>query len=164
MAAEPSKMFAHERTAGKEEWLTPRHVIEALAPFDLDPCASIVRPWPTAAMHYTIEDNGLAKPWAGRVWCNPPYGSQTGRWLARLRDHGDGIALVFARTETRSFFDAVWGGGGRHAVPRRPAGVLQHARRAGGGRRCTQRPDRLRRAECHRAARLRPARRADRAG
>ncbi|AKJ72079.1 DNA N-6-adenine-methyltransferase [Gordonia alkanivorans] len=22
---------------------------------------------------YTIEDNGLAQPWTGNVWCNPPY-------------------------------------------------------------------------------------------
>lgn len=43
-----------------------------------------------------------------RVWCNPPYGSETGKWLKRLVDHGDGIALIFARTETRMFFDHAW--------------------------------------------------------
>ena len=110
MAAESNKMFSHERTAGKDEWLTPKYILDALGPFDLDPCASVVRPWSTAVQHYTIEDNGLTKPWSGRVWCNPPYGSQTGRWMARLRDHGDGIALVFARTETRMFFESAWGG------------------------------------------------------
>lgn len=31
------------------------------------------------------------------------------RWLAKLADHGDGIALVFARTETAGFVREVWG-------------------------------------------------------
>lgn len=31
------------------------------------------------------------------------------KWLRRLRDHGDGIALVPARTETEMFFECVWG-------------------------------------------------------
>jgi hypothetical protein len=39
---------------------------------------------------------------------NPPYGKQAATWLERLAKHGDGIALVFARTETRMFFDHVW--------------------------------------------------------
>lgn len=39
---------------------------------------------------------------------NPPYGPETGKWLAKLSRHGDGIALVFARTETAAFFDFVW--------------------------------------------------------
>ena len=99
---------AFERDAQKEEWLTPRGVIDALAPFDLDPCASVIQPWPTAAKKYTIEDNGLIKPWSGMVWCNPPYGTQTQKWFRRLAEHGNGIALTFARTETRMFFDSVW--------------------------------------------------------
>jgi hypothetical protein len=91
-----------------DEWLTPPQVIHALGEFDLDPCAPIKRPWDMAREHYTIMDNGLAKPWNGRVWLNPPYGQETGKWLARLADHGNGIALVFARTETRMFFEHVW--------------------------------------------------------
>jgi len=104
------KMFSHDRvTSGKEEWLTPPYILKALGEFDLDPCAPIVRPWPTAAKHYTIEDNGLVQPWFGRVWLNPPYGKKAGQWMRRLVDHGNGIALIFARTETSTFFDAVWG-------------------------------------------------------
>lgn len=91
-----------------DEWLTPPEIIEALGPFDLDPCAPVSRPWDTAAKHLTILDDGLAQPWAGFVWCNPPFGPLAGRWLARLADHGTGIALVPARTETRWFRRAVW--------------------------------------------------------
>lgn len=93
----------------KDEWLTPPHIIESLGDFDLDPCSpGDRRPWDTAAQHYDIHDNGLAQPWVGRVWLNPPYGRETGRWLARLAEHGDGIALIFARTETAMFFSEVW--------------------------------------------------------
>lgn len=95
-------------TMGKDEWLTPPHVLAALGEFDLDPCAPISRPWDTAKEHYTAMDNGLAKPWLGRVWCNPPYGLEAEKWLDRLAQHGNGIALIFARTETRMFFDHVW--------------------------------------------------------
>lgn len=40
---------------------------------------------------------------------NPPYGKALGAWLNRLAMHGNGIALVFARTDTRAFFENVWG-------------------------------------------------------
>lgn len=92
----------------KDEWLTPPHILKALGEFDLDPCSPVNRPWETAGMHYTVEDDGLKHPWHGRVWLNPPYGQETGKWLDRLADHGNGIALIFARTETRMFFEHVW--------------------------------------------------------
>jgi len=95
----------------KDEWLTPPAIIADLGPFDLDPCAPVVRPWATASTHLTVRDDGLATPWdpAAFVWCNPPYGPQTWTWLARLAEHpGGGIALIFARTETAGFFAEVW--------------------------------------------------------
>ena len=82
----------------KDEWLTPPKIITDLGPFDLDPCSPINRPWPTAKMHFTIEDDGLRLPWHGRVWMNPPYGPHTGMWLSKLADHRNGVALIFART------------------------------------------------------------------
>jgi hypothetical protein len=39
---------------------------------------------------------------------NPPYGQKTAIWLARLAEHGNGIALTFARTETAMFHRSVW--------------------------------------------------------
>lgn len=47
-------------------------------------------------------------PWEGRVWCNPPYGRETGRWLARCAEHRDATALIFARTETADWVEHVW--------------------------------------------------------
>jgi len=98
----------HSPRAGKDEWLTPPEIVNAFGPFDLDPCSPINRPWDTAANHLTIRDNGLSTPWIGRVWCNPPYGQQTGKWLQKCAEHGNCIALVFARTETADWHDWIW--------------------------------------------------------
>lgn len=98
----------HSANPQTDEWLTPPWVITALGPFDLDPCSPLDRPWDTAARHYTVSDDGLLLPWDGLVWCNPPY-SSADTWMARLAEHGTGIALVFARTETRWWFASVWG-------------------------------------------------------
>lgn len=94
-----------------DTWLTPPEILRVLGPFDLDPCAAPEpRPWPTAATHYTRSDDGLLKPWRGRIWLNPPYGTPTviGPWLGRMADHDDGIALIFARTETSLFHETIW--------------------------------------------------------
>ncbi len=96
----------------KDEWLTPPAILEALGPFDLDPCAPENPPWAMAKRHLTETEDGLASPWADDefVWLNPPYGPQTWKWLSRLASHpAGGIALIFARTETAGFFDEVWG-------------------------------------------------------
>ena len=103
-------MGGHEsQHSQKDEWLTPPGLLRVLGSFDLDPCAPIKRPWPTADRHYTIEDDGLQQRWAGRVWCNPPYGKHVGKWLKRCAEHGDALALIFARTETRVWEEWVWG-------------------------------------------------------
>jgi len=101
---------SHERPneGATNEWLTPPEIVKALGPFDLDPCSPVNRPWDTAWKHYTSDDDGLAQPWEGRVWLNPPYGPHAAKFLKKLAEHGNGIALTFARTETRAFFDHVW--------------------------------------------------------
>ena len=99
--------------AGKDErnvWLTPFEIVQALGPFDLDPCflPNGVRPWNTAAKHYSEIEDGLKQPWKGRVWLNPPYGRETTKWMKRMVEHGDGIALVFSRTDNRFFHDYIF--------------------------------------------------------
>jgi hypothetical protein len=101
-------MGGHQGVMLKDEWLSPPEIVRALGPFDLDPCAPVNRPWPTAKRHFTIADDGLSQPWVGRVWLNPPYGPHTGSWMERLCEHGNGIALIFARTETECWFRHIW--------------------------------------------------------
>ena len=92
-----------------DEWLTPPpEILAPLGSFDLDPCAPIQRPWATALTHYTTETDGLNREWFGRVWMNPPFGNQAIHWMRKLADHGNGIALIPARTETRMFYETVW--------------------------------------------------------
>lgn len=104
-------LTSHQRPhrGATDVWLTPPGILDALGPFDLDPCAPEDRPWDMAARHYTEADDGLAQTWDGFVWCNPPFGPEAGRWLDRCAEHGDAVALVPARTETRWFVRAVWG-------------------------------------------------------
>lgn len=97
----------HSHRAGSTTWLTPPHIIEALGTFDLDPCGYPT--WKTAHRLICLPEDGLTAPWAGRVWLNPPYGRAVWTWLSRLAEHGNGVALIFARTETTSFVREVWG-------------------------------------------------------
>jgi len=104
-----SGMGSHESAImGKDEWLTDPKIVNALGTFDLDPCSPINRPWPTAKHHHHINTPIWERKWVGRVWMNPPYGQETGHWLTKLKNWGNGIALIFARTETKMFFDSVW--------------------------------------------------------
>ena len=107
-------MGSHQSARSQTDtWFTPPALIEALGgagSFDLDPCSHIDRPWPTAREHFTEQDNGLLKPWFGRVWLNPPYSiSLIRRFLGRMAAHDRGVALIFARTETDPFHRFVWG-------------------------------------------------------
>ena len=103
--------FTHEPPAGgTPEWYTPPSIFQALGlEFDLDPCAPPLprASWIPARRRITLPVDGMAEPWAGRVWLNPPYARETARWVARLAEHGDGIALTFTRTDTPWWQSAV---------------------------------------------------------
>ncbi|MBN8884430.1 MAG: adenine methyltransferase [Rudaea sp.] len=92
-------------------WLTPRSLIEALGPFDLDPATpESGMPWRTATRMLRPSDNGLTTPWPKEsfVFHNPPYGKGMGEWMAKAAQHGNGITLIFARTETGYFHQNVF--------------------------------------------------------
>jgi hypothetical protein len=84
-----------------DEWYTPSWLFEAIGvEFDLDPCSPGRPPSTVPARElYTKADNGLARDWHGSVWLNPPFSSKR-EWYERLLAHGNGIALMPARTET----------------------------------------------------------------
>ena len=98
---------SHQKTVGDTQtWITPREIVEALGPFDFDPCAAWPRPWSCAAVSCT--SHGRLWPWCGRVWLNPPFDRyQVGKWIKKLAKHGQGTALLHARTEAE-WFEPVW--------------------------------------------------------
>ena len=85
------------------DWLTPPDLVKKLGEFDLDPCSPINPPFVHAKNNFTVKENGLNKIWFGRVYMNPPYGKGMEMWIEKLKNHGNGIALIFARTETKVF-------------------------------------------------------------
>jgi hypothetical protein len=90
------------------EWLTPPELVIKLCKFDLDPCTPVKPPFVHAKINFNLNDNGLSKEWFGRVYMNPPYGKGMEIWMEKLKIHGNGIALIFARTETKLFFNHIW--------------------------------------------------------
>ena len=104
-----------EQNSGEHEWYTPRDYIEAaravMGEIDCDPASSasanaIVQ----ATQFYTHDDNGLAQPWQGRVWMNPPYAHLlVDQFCERLAAHvstgrvTEAVVLVNNATETRWF-------------------------------------------------------------
>lgn len=110
--ADMSGMFGEGRTAPAHksvEWYTPAWVFAELGlTFDLDPASPHDMDTAVPAVtKYTVFDDGLKQMWFGRVWINPPYGPDTGMWVRRMVQHGNGIALVFSRTDASWFQEAM---------------------------------------------------------
>jgi len=102
--------FTHDNVDNKSvDWYTPPWVFERLGLlFSLDPCQPEGGvPWIPTCQYYTEKDDGLIQPWDGLVWCNPPYGKHTIKWLKKMHEHRNGVALIFARTDTAWFHDYV---------------------------------------------------------
>ncbi len=85
---------AEQEVSTSDDYYTPEWVFETLGiEFDIDvamPPGGV--PWIPAKRFYTKADNGLAQPWEGRVWMNPPF-SDYSSWAHKFIEHGNGIAL-----------------------------------------------------------------------
>lgn len=99
-------MAEHEPSIGQsDDWYTPPEIFEALGLlFDLDPCSPGPNHWVPARKVYTVNDDGLSRPWSGLVFMNPPFGGRFGHlpWLVRFFDHANGVAIV------RSYTSSSW--------------------------------------------------------
>lgn len=91
----------NDKVSLSDHWYTPKAVIDAarqvLGHIDLDPATSVkanVRgKWKAADRIYTEKPepgsdgvDGLKQPWAGRVWCNPPYNRLTKEFVEKAWD------------------------------------------------------------------------------
>lgn len=72
---------------------TPKYIIDALGPFDLDPCAGEYTNIGDVNYWDGNGENGLSLSWFGFVWCNPPF-SQKEIWLEKMINHGNGILIL----------------------------------------------------------------------
>jgi ParB family chromosome partitioning protein len=101
------------------EWYTPALYVEAvrevLGSIDVDPASSaeantVVK----AARFYDATEDGLAHAWPGAVFCNPPYGPATSRFVAKLRAELDAghttaaILLTSAHSTDTDWFRTLW--------------------------------------------------------
>ena len=92
-----------------DRYLTPAHIVEALGPFDLDPCGAPGHV--LAAKTYLLEngDDGLRDPWENYVFANPPYNARImGPWIDRMIEHGNGILLIPASTGIKIWQDQIF--------------------------------------------------------
>lgn len=97
-----------QRTESSDEWHTPKYIMAGLGTFDLDPCAPS-REFYTAKECYTKEDDGLVKPWHGRVWLNPPYSRKLiAPFIKKMAEYGNGVALIFNRMDIALWHDVIF--------------------------------------------------------
>lgn len=95
-----------------DEWSTPDDLFDKLNRlyhFDLDPCATDNNT--KCENYYTKEQDGLVQSWKGaRVFCNPPYGREVGKWVRKCSTEDTEICVMLlpARTDTKWFHEYIY--------------------------------------------------------
>lgn len=99
----------------KHDWETPDGLFQRLHAefgFVLDVCAT--RKNAKLPAFWSPEDDGLSQYWAirGPNWCNPPYGREIGKWVAKAaheRTRGaTTVMLIPARTDTKWYHEYIY--------------------------------------------------------
>jgi len=106
-------------SSDSQEWETPQELFDELDKefhFNLDPCASHGNA--KCKVYFTQQEDGLKQDWwywVGdekryyRVFVNPPYGREVGKWVKKAYEESQGgctvVCLLAARTDTRWFHD-----------------------------------------------------------
>lgn len=102
-------------TSNTAEWATPQAFFDELNKefdFTLDPCATPQNA--KCARYFTKEIDGLSQSWSGeKVFCNPPYGRDISKWVAKAYSETLSgaklvVMLIPARTDTTYFHDYIY--------------------------------------------------------
>ena len=99
-----------------DQWATPQWFFDELNKtydFTLDPCADETNH--KCGKYFTKEMDGLSQSWKGeKVYCNPPYGREIGKWVKKCYEetHSGGcvcaVMLIPARTDTKWFHEYIY--------------------------------------------------------
>lgn len=86
-------------------WETPQELFDELNQefhFTLDVCATAENA--KCERFYSPTDDGLSLPWDGVCWCNPPYGREISKWVAKAYESNCLVVMLLpARTDTKWF-------------------------------------------------------------
>lgn len=93
------------REPTSEEWYTPPEFVDmarqVMGSIDLDPASNpVAQSWIRAKNFYTKNDDGLKKSWHGKVWCNPPYGNLTQKFIRKALDSPEIDQCIFLVNRT----------------------------------------------------------------
>lgn len=104
---------------GTNEWYTPPPIVdlarETMGGIDLDPASNATaQGWINAGEYYSAADlfSGLARPWFGRVFLNPPF-DDTRSWVDRLgaaylRREIEGAVLLVNSAPGYGWWERLW--------------------------------------------------------
>jgi phage N-6-adenine-methyltransferase len=97
-----------------EQWFTPAEYVglvrAVLGEIDLDPAShDVAQQTVGASVYFTEADDGLSKPWSGRVFLNPPYTQPTiEHFIDKLIDEFAAKRVTAAILLTHSFTGSEW--------------------------------------------------------
>jgi phage N-6-adenine-methyltransferase len=94
-----------------DQWATPQWLFDkynAEYQFTLDACALPENA--KVESYFSPEQDGLSQEWGGRIWMNPPYGREIGKWVKKAQEEAEKgaecvVCLLPSRTDTRWFHD-----------------------------------------------------------
>ena len=98
----------------KDDWRTPKDLFNALNAdfhFTLDPCSTHENA--LCEKHFTKVEDGLIQDWSGEtVFMNPPYGSETSKWIKKAYEeslkNATVVCLIPARVDTSYWHDYIF--------------------------------------------------------
>lgn len=100
-------------SSSSNEWETPQELFDELDNefhFTLDPCATEENA--KCDKYFNKTENGLSRSWAHeRVFMNPPYGRDIGKWIKKAYEESERalvVCLIPARTDTAYWHDYIF--------------------------------------------------------